>query len=882
MLRVVEEGDRLLRSGNVKVVPKQLKGNGAGIYLLENKIGMTDHFYERVVVWQGKSNTTAAILMSYEECQSFLVAIQSVSGIDAVKQLTALELPRFYYHSDHTNKQQQHITLQVVEAILSSYYKAGTGPVAEMLSQTPSSEILSSYNYIDQQFRDDMNVKMIQDAYDGIREFDVAMAWETFPSFLRRHSHPLAQKNMQQVSPDEHTFVTKYMFQVLFDTFNNYNNNNNKRDTVQSYIDMVDHCPRASQLESLFEFLKPKLESIFSKTMAEDAKATKSKELEKEIRFVKEQIRRLTTGGDLWQHYIAPDHMTVGKSTADYIAKRYKEYKDGTMPRQRAIWMEENNLRDALQYCPEIMSTIFRNTTVQVLVSRPSTSSSSSEIIGEHCVLQSNDGFRVFTGLCFYRILSEETTFQVRLRSARSLYACQRALNLVGIIKSETVSKTKNEMISFLMTADGIGNNGTGSFREGRFNYLPKGFCLGHGRDVLSVSKNIGGNGGVHYTTAVYLQILAETHSSRHLWNTILSLYNMTASTPMDPDFVCPGHPAVGIPGTKDYMPSKPCTSWNLDDRDDCPGVTCCFADNADHPYHKQFICQDCQTGIAPRALKMLELLDQHNMTDSQLELLNSLVEKKQKHAEYVREALANDYKTDPEGTKLKVQTKTFRQTTNRSMDEEFQLSKSRKNKEQYKAHVAGGGKKKKSNPKRTTTRNVVYPSRVKKLLKEATRILVQHGGRLSYESKEINEVHDRIIMSEAVRQPDGQFALVDETTGRPLFHITSLIKKLPRISKTQQDLALKPYLHPAKTGKRSRDVIDPPADVDHQMQKRLKLFGGSNESFYDWVVATAYKKDDAGDGDTTSRSSWTKVTGDDLVQQGAAEMDFNYDNDDD
>ena len=90
-------------------------------------------------------------------------------------------------------------------------------------------------------------------------------------------------------------------------------------------------------------------------------------------------------------------------------------------------------------------------------------------------------------------------------------------------------------------------------------------------------------------------------------------------------------------------------------------------------------------------------------------------------------------------------------------------------------------------------------------------------------------------------------------------------------MSKKQQDLALKPYLHPAKTGKRSRNVINPPSDVDvdRQMQKQLEI--GSNKRFFDWVVATAYNEED---GD---KQTWTRVTGDDLIQQGAPEMAFDY-----
>ena len=140
----------------------------------------------------------------------------------------------------------------------------------------------------------------------------------------------------------------------------------------------------------------------------------------------------------------------------------------------------------------------------------------------------------------------------------------------------------------------------------------------------------------------------------------------------------------------KNFMPAKPCTSWSPDNND-CPLVVCCFTDNAKHPYHKQFICQDCHRGMAPHAQKMLKLLNQGTMTEGQLQLLASMVKKKQKHSEYIQEALSNDYKMDREGTKLKEQSKAFCKNTKRSMDEEFKLLKSMTKKKQYKAHLAAG-----------------------------------------------------------------------------------------------------------------------------------------------------------------------------------------------
>jgi hypothetical protein len=176
--------------------------------------------------------------------------------------------------------------------------------------------------------------------------------------------------------------------------------------------------------------------------------------------------------------------------------------------------------------------------------------------------VRARSGHRVLITASYFVAMAEKTNTEARYASVKAYLACVDLLLASSNLTAEQAPRHRRILTSFLMGLEfGDSNNSDDpNYREQRRCAMPKGYCAGIKRNVVTVSQNLGT--GIGYAEMLYLrEKLGKVKTGK-----LLMAHDIQNFSPLEPTWKCPGAPLVGS------MKASPCS--NDQDNERCKYAT--------------------------------------------------------------------------------------------------------------------------------------------------------------------------------------------------------------------------------------------------------------------------------------------------------------------
>ena len=622
-------------------------------------------------------------------------AIRNFVTDEDVLHLKNLCLPGLCFHPDKHEKRDDLIRCQLAEMAVACCFDCSTSIVGERLLQVPSQQIREMFN--DSKPIATLPMRHFFSKLD--RVFSI-YSWPTIHSYLLSLSDPYYNLKLREAPQDK--FVKNHLNKMLWGGL------------LLGWEDSVKKSPRAKEIKGIVQQLK---DQVFSDdTTAANAPA---------IVAIIQTIDRLS---DNYNSYYPPSKEDMARGAKSIFEKRMKSDHSIYMTIERHVW-------NALLEVEREWCRIFFRLDALIRVEDTLT------------LVECTSGHRVVVVPSYFTAMDEISTFTRRMRVTHHLCTTKRLLGELGLVSKSNVGDFRRRFTSFAMSLEGVMKNGQGSYHEARISHLPKSYCLGSPRNILSVSQNIGAEGIGYCETLLLYRLLRESR-----FNRMMSVFGIQTPTPLDLEFRCPGLPSMG------KYPAVECRAVP-DESGNLPYIHMVGADTPGHPYRGCFACGACIDGYRVRArAKSQEMIDDsEEVTEDEQRFHSKSMASKARHSTTVKELMKRRMETNPEETMTSIRKKQRRSNTKQALQMRT-LPKQPAKKSKPKQEAA---KKKNGTKRRDPSKEKHYHPRFKKLLESMFGILARTFGEEAMSSYYLNDAYTLLVEKEvAAGRTIGDFEL--------------------------------------------------------------------------------------------------------------------------